>query len=297
MPNNEGKACDTVLRVVEAQTGAVRADITHPEDDGIGPPVELRLNMRSQNYAIEHTLIEAFPGQIHTGAEFGRFIDPVIDELSETLPGPAVYDLYFPIDARLGVRQDRLQQLRNNFIVWVREQAQQLHERNPEKPTRERHPRGIEDQYRGRPPGFPYDVSLHRNAHWSSSSRHDGVLLASRYAPENVEEQRAVRLRTTLDRKCPKLQKCKEEGARTILVLEDNDIALSNYVLIGDGLVSLLEEFTNLPDEIYLVETSVNTWSVRLLKCDEALLPEQDSTLFDSAELIDITSGAEQQTQ
>ncbi len=49
MPNNEGKACDAVIRVVEARTGAVRADITHPEDDGIGPPVELRLNMRSQN--------------------------------------------------------------------------------------------------------------------------------------------------------------------------------------------------------------------------------------------------------
>ncbi len=45
MPNNEGKACDAVIRVVEARTGAVRADITHPEDDGIGPPVELRLNM------------------------------------------------------------------------------------------------------------------------------------------------------------------------------------------------------------------------------------------------------------
>lgn len=293
VPSNEGKACDAVVRIIEGHTGTVRADVSHPERDKIGPPVELRLNLGTQSYAIEHTRIEAFPGQIHTGEKFGQFIRPVIDELSGTLPGPAVYHLYFPPNTHLGVGPNGLQQIRSDFIEWVREHAQRLHENNPQKPTRERNPRGFDERYRGEPPGFPYEVILHRRAHWSLSPRHDGVLLPSRYAPEDVEAQRPDRLRTALERKCPKLQKCKEEGARTVLVLEDNDIALSNHVLIEDELAGLLEERSDLPDELYLVETAVNTWGVRLMKYDEEYFPERDWTDFDSADLIDITSGAE----
>lgn len=289
-PNNEGKACDAVLRLLEERTGKTRADISHPETDGIGPPVELRLKLGTQSYAIEHTRIEAFAGQIRTEEEFGEFIRPVTDELSETLPGPAVYHLYFPINARLGVKADQRKKIRGDFIEWVREHAQRLHENNPEKPTRERDPRGFVERYRAPPPGFPYDVTLQREAHWSLSSRHDGVLLSARIAPEYVEAQRADRLREAMERKCPKLQRCKEEGARTVLVLEDADISLSNHVLIGDGLGGLMEERADLPDEIYLVETAVKCWGVWLMKYDESYLPEGKCIEFNSAKLVDITN-------
>lgn len=292
IPNNEGKACDAVVRLLETRTGTVRVEVCHPERDGIGPPVDLRLKLGPQDYAIEHSQVEALPGQIHTGAEFAQFIRPVIDELSGMLPGPAVYDLYFPFNARLGVPPAQLERIRRNFIEWIRVHAQELHERNPQRPTKEKNPRGFNDQYRGTPPGMPYEVTLRREAHWSMSGKHDGVLLPSRFAPEDVERQRVDRLRTALDRKCPKLHRCKEEGARTVLVLEDNDIALSNHVLIEEGLAGLLEERADLPDEIYLVESSVKTWGVRIIKYDGDFFPEQDWTDFDSADLIDITGGA-----
>ena len=294
-PHNEGKACDAVLRLLEARTGSVRADISHPEKDGIDPPVELRLILGTQSYAIEHTQIEAFAGQIHMEREFGQFIGPVIDELSGTLPGPAVYHLYFPAKARLGVRANQLDKIRSDFIEWVREHAQRLHENNPERPTRQRNPHGFDERYRAKPPGFPYEVTLQREAHWSLSSRHDGVLLAARYAPEDVENHRPARLRKALEDKCPKLQRCKEEGARTVLVLEDGDISLSNHVLIAEGLAGLFEERVDLPDEIYLVETAVKTWAVRPLKLGEDFLPEDNGIEFDSAELTDITSTAAEQ--
>lgn len=289
-PNNEGKACDAVLRLLEGRTGKVRTNIFHPEIDGVGPPVELRLELGAQSYAIEHTRVEAFAGQIRTEEEFGQFIRPVTDELSETLPGPAVYHLYFPINARLGVKADQRARIRSDFIGWVREHAQRLHENNPEKPTRERNPHGFDERYQAMPPGFPYEVTLHREAHWSHSSRHDGVLLSARIAPEGVEALRAARLQEALERKCPKLQLCKDEGARTVLILEDGDISLSNYVLIGDGLRGLMEERADLPDEIYLIETAVNTWAVRLMKYDENYFPEVDWTEFKSTELTDITN-------
>ena len=295
--DNEGKACDAVLRLLEERTGEVRADVSRPEKDGIGAPVELRLKLGTLCYAIEHTRIEAFARQIQTGEEFGQFIRPVIDQLSGTLPKPGVYYLYFPIDARLGVKANRLKRIQNDFIEWVREHAQRLHENNPEKPTRERNPRGFDERYRAKPPGFPYEVTLQREAHWSLSSRHDGVLLPARYAPVDVEALRAARLQQALERKCPKLQRCKEDGSRTILILEDGDISLSNHVLIEDGLAGLLEKRADLPDEIYLVETAVDRWAVRLMKCDESCFPDEDWTEFDSAELTDIINAAAEQDQ
>ncbi len=297
MQNNEGKACDAVVKLLEKRTGKVRADISHPEKNGIGPPVELRLKLGTQSYAIEHTQIEAFAGQIHTAEEFGRFINPVIKELSGTLPGPAIYHIYFPIGIRLGVNANKRDKIRGDFIEWVGEHAQRLHEKNPDRPTRERNPRGFNEQYRAKPPGFPYEVTLQREAHWSLSSRHDGVLLPSRYAPEDVEALRADRLRQALERKCPKLHLCKEDGARTVLVLEDGNISLSNHVLIGDGLAGPLEDQANPPDEIYLVETAVDRWAVRLMKYDESYLPEEEWTEFDSVELTDITGAGVDQDQ
>ena len=63
-----------------------------------------------------------------------------------------------------------------------------------------------------------------------------------------------------LRRKCPKLQRCKEGGARTVLVLESDDIALTNHVLVGECLAALLPERADLPNEIYLVETELDSW-------------------------------------
>ena len=124
MANNEGKAYDAVIKLLEQRTGETRANIRRPEIDRDGPPVELRLTLGAQDYAIEHTQIEAFEDQIRMGAVFGQFVRPVTDQLSGTLPGPAVYSLHFPNDTLLKVKANRLAGIRRNFIQWVRENAQ-----------------------------------------------------------------------------------------------------------------------------------------------------------------------------
>ena len=53
------------------------------------------------------------------------------------------------------------------------------------------------------------------------------MLGAKRRAPDDIEVLRSKRLKQALRKKCPKLQDCKEEGARTVLVLESDDIALT----------------------------------------------------------------------
>jgi hypothetical protein len=60
--------------------------------------------------------------------------------------------------------------------------------------------------------------------------------------------------------------------------------------LNGDALADLLAEHTDLPDEIYLEETDLDRWVVRLLKCDEKIFPGEVWIEFDSAQLNDITT-------
>ena len=237
--------------------GETRAAIRRPEKEGIGPPVDFHLMLGTREYAIEHTRIEAVPGLIRTGEGYAQLIKPVIAELSGTLPGPADYWLYFPLDTHLGVKKAELDRIRQGLIAWVRVKAQCLYERNLNRLEREhKSPRYI-DSIEANPPGFHFPVRLWVRPALSGSER--GTLGHARYAPgnEELEARRAVRLRQALSRKSPKLQRCKEDGARTVLVLESDDITLTDHVAVGECLAGLLSERTDLPDEIYLVETEV----------------------------------------
>ena len=138
IPDNEGKACDAVVRLLEAQTGDARTDIRHPEKDGVGPPVDLRLRLGAQEYAIEHTRIEPFENQIKTGLVFKQINDCIEERLSDTLPGPAYYELHVPTDVRLPEKKEKRNQALNNFVEWIRKNAQYLHQKNSgrSRPTR-----------------------------------------------------------------------------------------------------------------------------------------------------------------
>ena len=101
-----------------------------------------------------------------------------------------------------------------------------------------------------------------------------------------------------LGKKLPKLRRCKSEGARTVLVLESDDIALTEPNLVVDALAGLQGEFTGelpFPDEIYFVDTasSEGPWWVWLMKYDGKRWHLEDwtkPTEFRVDELTDLTS-------
>ena len=289
---NEGKACDAGVRCIERRTGEPRAAIRRPETDGIGPPVDFRLMLGTREYAIEHTQIEAIPGLIRAGEGYEQLIKPIIEEVSGTLPGPAVYVLHFPIDTHLRVRRAHLDRIRRDLMFWIRAKAHCLYERNRDKLERGyKSPRYL-DSIEAKPPGFPYPVRL-----WVDAARSEsewGALRRARLGLDDEEREvrRTDRLREALLRKCPKLQRCKEDDARTVLVLESNDIDQTNHVLVGECLAVLLPERPDLPDEIYLVETEVKSWTVRCMKLDTECWPVEhlaEPAMFHVDDLIDLS--------
>ena len=107
--NNEGKACDAVVRYLEKNTVETRKNIRHPEKDGVGPPVDLRLMLGAQEYVIEHTRIESFENQIKTEIKtsdaFRQIYEYITEQISDSLPGPACYQLNVPVSVRLPGRR------------------------------------------------------------------------------------------------------------------------------------------------------------------------------------------------
>ena len=279
IPNNEGKACDAVVRLLEKWTDETRSDVRHPERDLIGPRVDLRLKLGTREYAIEHTRIEPFQGQIKTGTTFKKINSCIKQRVLGRLPGPAYYELHVPVNVCLPKKKSK--QALDNLVEWIQTSAQTLHERNLIRSRSILNPRKSDDCIQGTPPGFNCAIELLRWPDASILGRKPGFLVAKLIAPDDLESQRSERLRQAFEDKCPKLDLCKEDGARTVLVLENIDIALTSFDLIGEQLPTLLAEHSDSPDEIYLVETYTNPWWVYLMKRDDDHWPNEGMPQWD----------------
>ena len=104
------------------------------------------------------------------------------------------------------------------------------------------------------------------------------------------------RLRRALYKKLPKLLDCKGEGARTVLVLESDDV-ITGADPVGKALVELQGEFAGelpFPDEIYFAKTPSNegSWAVWRMKFDRQRWSWEDLTEYTEFcvdELTDLT--------
>ena len=297
IPRNEGKACDAAVRSIEQRTGDGRHDIRWPERDHVGPPVELRLKIGTVEYAIEHTRIEPFENEIGGGVSLAQLFDPVKTALSGELFGPAFYTVLFPSNRKLVGKEPTLRQQQKNLEDWVRENALRLYgklqgrignESDSEILSKDR-----QASIKATPCGFPYEIELLCLITGCLSWEKSGWIGAGRRAPNELEALRVCRLREALEKKLPKLQKCKSEGARTVLVLENRNIALTEPGVVGAVLARLHGEFTvrlPFPDEIYYVATYTEPWWVWRMKRDgKGLQGWSEPAEFRVAELIDLT--------
>lgn len=101
--DNERKACDAVARALEDLAGIKRSNAYSPEDREIGPPVEYVFDLGNKKYALEHTIVEAFEGQIRANVEFASFVAPIVAALDRKLPPPGKFDLHFRIHPSEGL--------------------------------------------------------------------------------------------------------------------------------------------------------------------------------------------------
>ncbi len=84
----------------------------------------------------------------------------------------------------------------------------------------------------------------------------------------DLEKARTSRLQKACEDKFPKLATWKhDEGARTVLVLEENDLSLTNHQRVADALGPAEAAMPDAADEIFLVSTHIaQTWWITCLR-------------------------------
>ena len=274
-------ACDAVIRHLEKWAGETRSKIRHPETDGVGPLVELRVQLGNQNYAIEHTRVESFDNQIKAGISIREINKYIKERFTDPLPGPAYYELQVPMDVCLPEKRKDRERVLNTLGKWIRESAHSMQGRNTDLfavPIRSEvwH----EDCVIGAPLHGAYEIKLLRSTLWPpafhTAGRKPGtIVLWYNYPDEDERNDRHFkRLQRAFDKKCPKLKRCKDEGTRTVLILE---AVGSNFMLIdniGRHLPALLDGRKDAPDDIYLVKPSNALWWVYPVKHDDEHWPD-----------------------
>jgi hypothetical protein len=277
---NEGKVCDAIVRRLEARANALRADLRWPEQERHAFPVEVAFTIRGQLFALEHTGIEPFRGHVQMDAEADRLFKPIVNALKNALGTAAVFELMIPANALQGRKMREVHGIQQALIGWVKATA----------PTFPAQRYGDYKKTSEGPvtiPGVPFAVSLYRFEPALVPGHHFQIT----HLVRNAEQSRQDRIREAIERKFPKLAAWKRDAnARTILVLEDNDIQLTNQAIVTETYLPLAMERADRPDETYLVVSCMDPWHAWPILID-------DRSYFDFAQGGDARDWAIDPTQ
>jgi hypothetical protein len=196
-----------------------------------GRAVEELWDGPSRRFAVEHTRIESFGGQFRNMAWIQKLVVPVRAMLDNRLPG------YF----ELSVREVETTPARINFadahaeiVRLVLETAHQLKDGCTAVLVSEK---------------VPFKVGLRRR-HGNGSRA-----VLTTVIEGNLEEMRVARIRRAFEDKCPKLGAWAEGGRASVLILESSDFQHANAWLVSEAVRQVLDERSDAPDIILLVET------------------------------------------
>jgi hypothetical protein len=255
---HEGQACDAVLRRIEERENGKRCDLRLHDHDGANAAIELTCKINGKLFAFEHSGIEPFEGHMQLEAQAEKYLAPIENQVVGLLPPEDRFDLHLPFDAMLGRSGREIASIHRAIVEWVAKTAWSLQA----APSGRRAVPAVADSQHG----IPFRVLLSRR----KADGLPGKFVIYHVAPEDTETHRVARVRRAYTKKCPKLAVWKARGARSVLILEENDILITRHDLVFDAVEQVEIGWPNKPDEIWLVSTAINAaWTVWWLRIDE----------------------------
>jgi len=248
-----------VARLIAADRsgGEVEIRAVPERDDRTNPAVELITADAVGTLAIEHTLIEPYPGQIQDNHQVRPYAETLPTMLAGRLPAGSRFDLNLDVGVVNGVKPT--QETLDAIAEWAVAAAPLLEDGRP----------GIGGRHmaKGGTPDLPFTITL---ARWPRDV--DDVLPDVEirwWCPPDLEERRRERLVVALQKKLPKLTAAEAEGHRGVLVLESDDIQLSNLIDIRVALLAAAAEVEDpLPSWIVCWEQVGGSAFVSMLRSD-----------------------------
>ena len=291
---NEGKAIDAVLRSVEARDQTIRMKGGWSPDDQHDPDKEKRVDyvctVGQTLYAFEHTAIQPFDDQIKLEVHNERLFGPVIESF-DYRADREFWELYVPVEASVGLTGADVHRVQTALIQWINTNAARF-------PITQLYDRYANPALGETVASVPFPLSLHRGAldgpHFPLESPLCGRFTVKYIVSGNLEQARIARLQKACQDKYPKLARWKRDaGARTVLVLEEDDLWLTNHQLIADALFPAEAAMPNTADEVFLVSTHIaDTWWVTCLRRAGKTYYDDGERFheFDPKELTQLTS-------
>jgi len=232
-----------------------RSDVHLPDKDNHTSPdarVEMTFRLGDQLYAIEHTGIEPFDRfmehQNRASALFVPLEAAATTALANVLQPSVVIEMHLPIDGLLGRKMSEVHTIRSALVSWAVSKAPTLKARKYADYRR---------WQTEQPDGVPFSVSLVR---FNGIPNVPGRFQLKHFV-SGSEQERALRLQRACEKKFPKLAIWQQSKiARTILVLEENDVQLTNVDVVADAFLSIARERHDVPDETYMVSTHAPSW-------------------------------------
>src|SRR5271167_889275 len=119
---NEGKAIDAVLRRIETRDRSARLNDGRSPDD-LNDPDPLRrvdyiCTVGTVLYALEHTGIEPFAGQIDLEVHNRKLFAPIVEGFSNR-PDRELWEFHVPVEASARVTGGQVSRVQNALIKWI----------------------------------------------------------------------------------------------------------------------------------------------------------------------------------
>lgn len=282
---NEGKACDAVIKWIERERGSVRKCVQLPEKERHAAPIEVTCRVAGELYALEHTGIEPFANQIGMGVHSSRLFKPLCEQLSQRLPRDSWFELYVPVGATEGLGSKEVKSIRQRLYDWIATTADTCPIAKPGRLATKILAISLQ--------GVPFPVSLHRNE--PLGPEFAGRLDMMFVLQGELEEARYERILRAYNAKKDKLSVWKRQNAKTILVLEENDVQLTDHQTVSEAVARIERDISDRPDDIFLVSTHLeNRWWVFPIRLGEERyqldIRDGRALAIDPEALADITS-------
>jgi len=247
---NEGKACEAIVQRLEERANGKRTGLRFPEQEQHASPVEAAFSIGDQLYALEHTVIEPFEGHMKMEAEADRHFKPIEDALKDALGNTAMFELVIPVNAFQVKKKGEIEAIQKALIEWVKASASTMPKSADGRGT---------SSSSAATPQVPFAVTLQRFEPAPIPGHHFQIS----HMVSNGPQLRADRIKKSIEKKFPKLAAWKrDENAKTVLVLEDNDIHLTNPSIVAETFEPLAKARADRPDETYLVVSCTPLWTM-----------------------------------
>ncbi len=241
--DNQNDVCEFVREIVAARTQEPIALVERPDQRRRDiKAVDELWESASRRYAVEHTLIESFPGQLANIETIKRILVPVQERLTGRLPGRFA----------LAVAAADTAAARVDFAVAHREIERLILERAGQLAVGETVTLASDI--------VPFTMRLHLRF------KADSRLILYSDIEGDADQLRADRVRVAFDTKCPKLAFWAKDWPTSILILEADDSQHSDAAHVIQATRTAIEARNDPPDVIVLVETDASPWSGWVLK-------------------------------